>query len=201
MIRELKVKNGLSAERLNLIIAICAILISAASFYATYLQANAAEKQVKAMTLPLLQFEHGNYNEHKGERVITFSLNNAGVGPAIVKSVNFKYKDISYTSLQKFLFACCTKEIKASDNVMPSLKTISDGGYLTSTIQNVTIPGQTNHEFLFVYPNKNELNDLFKKVDIERRSLSLKVCFCSLLDDCYVTEKSGIVEPVEQCSI
>lgn len=31
-------------ERLNLIIAVCAVLISGASFYTTYLQANAAEK-------------------------------------------------------------------------------------------------------------------------------------------------------------
>ena len=39
----------LRTENINFIVAISAVLISAASFYATYLQADAANKQVKAM--------------------------------------------------------------------------------------------------------------------------------------------------------
>ena len=54
-----ELSNGISSQRLNLILALCAILISAASFYATYLQADSAEKQVKAMTLPLIGSDEG----------------------------------------------------------------------------------------------------------------------------------------------
>ena len=36
--------KSFTTERLNLIFALCAVLISGASFYATYLQASAAEK-------------------------------------------------------------------------------------------------------------------------------------------------------------
>jgi len=70
----------MSSDRLNFILVLCAILISAASFYAIYLQANSAEKQVKVMTLPLLQFEHGNYDKEKVLRAIYFYIKNAGVG-------------------------------------------------------------------------------------------------------------------------
>ncbi|MFC1690280.1 hypothetical protein ACFL07_11610 [Pseudomonadota bacterium] len=57
-----------SSERLNFIIAVCAILISGASFYATFLQANSAEQQVKAMTWPLIEFTHSNFDVETGEK-------------------------------------------------------------------------------------------------------------------------------------
>ena len=101
-----KHNNRLTGEKLNFIIAICAILISAASFYATYLQADAANKQVKAMTLPMVQYEHGNANS-RDEAEINFSLVNAGVGPAMIKSAAFTYKGNSYNSLFNILSFCC----------------------------------------------------------------------------------------------
>jgi len=58
-------KAWFTNERLNLFLALCAIIISAASFYATYLQASAAERQVKAATWPWLEVMTGNFNEKK----------------------------------------------------------------------------------------------------------------------------------------
>ena len=79
----------LTNERLNLFLALCAIIISAASFYATYLQANAAERQVKAATWPWLEVMTGNFNEEKNSEEITFYIKNSGSGPAIIKYVKF----------------------------------------------------------------------------------------------------------------
>jgi len=84
--------KGFTSEKLNFVLAFCAVLISAASFYATYLQAEAADKQVKAMTLPLLQYGTGNYKEEDREDIIYFTINNAGVVPALIKRLRFKYK-------------------------------------------------------------------------------------------------------------
>ena len=55
--------KGFTEQKLNLTLALCAVLISLASFYATYIQASAAEQQVKAMTLPLLQYATSNVEE------------------------------------------------------------------------------------------------------------------------------------------
>lgn len=78
-------RNGwFTNERLNLFLALCAIIISAASFYATYLQANAAERQVKAATWPWLEVMTGNFNEEKNSEEITFYIKNSGSGPAII---------------------------------------------------------------------------------------------------------------------
>ena len=66
------------AEKFNfeMLIAACAVLISIASFYATFLQANAAEKQVTAMTLPLMNFLTGNVHPDGTHPQITYVLAN-----------------------------------------------------------------------------------------------------------------------------
>ncbi|MEI8643908.1 hypothetical protein P4S60_16800 [Pseudoalteromonas sp. Hal040] len=67
-------KAWFTNERLNLFLALCAIIISAASFYATYLQASAAERQVKAATWPWLEVMTGNFNEEKILKKLLFTL-------------------------------------------------------------------------------------------------------------------------------
>lgn len=86
------------------------MLISAASFYATYLQADAANKQVKAMTLPLLQFATGNWNTELERREITFTLKNAGLGAAIIKNFHFIYNKQEYSTYSEYFKACCEQE-------------------------------------------------------------------------------------------
>jgi len=195
-----KKETGITSQRLNLILAICAILISAASFYATYLQASAAEKQVKAMTLPLIQFSTGNYVETSKETIITLTLHNAGVGPALIKDLKFKYKNKEYRYIETLLAACCEKEyqqykksIKNSEDIK-----IDDGGYSTQVVLNTIIPGQKEVKFYQLYPGERS-NVLWHKFNNERLLLQMKVCYCSLLDNCYLTEKNGVVESVQSC--
>ncbi len=195
-------KAGISSEKLNLIIALCAILISAASFYATYLQADAAERQVKAMTLPLVQFSSGNWDNEARKQELTLTLKNAGVGPAIIKRVDYKYQQQSYSSLNAFYKACCSEEAteyfsRVKQNAEMG-KANTDGLYITTPLINSIIPGQEETPFLtFALTEDNQI--FWQKLNDERFNLTLKVCYCSLLDECYNTEQNGIVEPIEFC--
>lgn len=197
-------KTGISSEKLNLIIALCAILISAASFYATYLQADAAERQVKAMTLPLVQFTSGNWDNELRKQELTLTLKNAGVGPAIIKRIDYKYQGKSYASLPEFYRACC--EVEASEyfnrikeNIKEN-KVETEGIYITAPLINSILPGQEETPFLtFALAKENQ--KFWQKLNNERFHLTLKVCYCSLLGECYNTEKNGIVEPVEYCPV
>jgi len=196
---------GLSSQKLNLTLALCAVLISAASFYATYLQANAAEKQVKAMTLPLLQYGTSNYDIDTKEPVLKFVIKNSGVGPALIKSLSFKYKDHDYQDFNGFLKACCSTEVETmlsgmKENNLENAKAMSRGGQLTSTAVNTILPGQEEIGFFQLYPGSAS-NILWKKLDIERRGLAAVICYCSLLDECYSTEKRGVVKAVKACSV
>ncbi len=185
----------ISTEKLNFIIAVCAILISAASFYATYLQADAANKQVKAMTLPLLQFSTGNWSPVLKKKQITFTLRNAGAGAAIIKDYRFIYKGNKYHSLDSYLKACCAKE---TDEFLQKIKNTNDTSLLTSRVINTVLAGQEENEFLMLtYADNNQ--PLWNKLNNERWKTKIEVCFCSLLDNCYVTQENNPAKPVEQC--
>ena len=77
---------------------------------------------------------------------------------------------------------------------------LSKGGNVSSTVINKIIPGQKEIDFYKLY--KGELsNEFWKKLDSERRKLRVSICYCSLLDNCYSTEKNGVVEPVAVCPV
>jgi hypothetical protein len=195
--------DGITSQRLNFIIALCAILISAASFYATYLQANAAERQVKAMTLPLIQFTSGNWDIEQNERAIILGLQNAGVGPAIIKTATYKYNGDTFNNYLEFLKACCEsslKKFKQIKLIKKEQELLIDGKLITSSLQNHIILGQSKYTFLRL-SSGGDTNAFLDKLDEERSHLSLEICYCSLLDECYITEKNGVFDKVEQCPV
>ena len=191
--------KGFTEQKLNLTLALCAVLISIASFYATYLQANAAEKQVKAMTLPLLQYASGNVNRETKESVLEFSISNNGVGPALLKSSIFRYKEQEYQRFSQFLKACCQAEYKKFRQNKPKMH-LKLGSEITSSMHNRILPAQ--EELIFYQLYDGELSsDLWQKINNERFHLSMEMCYCSLLDECYLTKARGLVEPVDACPV
>lgn len=188
----------ISTQRLNFILAVCAILISAVSFYATYLQAISAEKQVKAMTLPLIQFSHGNFNEERNKKAITLTLKNAGQGPAVIKNVLFKYQNGEYASVSEFFDACCKVEWDDYQSKTHEITEIYDGTDFSRPLSDAIIPGQTEYEFQAIYYGE-VTEQLWEKLNEERWHLELEVCYCSLLDECYTTERTGVVAEVAKC--
>ena len=186
----------ISSEKLNFIIAVCAIFISAASFYATYLQADAANKQVKAMNMPLLQFSTGNWNSELKKRQITFTLRNAGLGAAIIKNFNLIYEHEKYNSLAGYLHACCEKEfIELKKTSKLESKKVA---FTSAVLKNSILAGQSNNEFVTLGFSDGSKN-FWNKLNDERWKTQLELCYCSLLDDCYITRENGIAKPVEQC--
>ncbi len=194
--------RGLTAERVNLVIAGCAILISAASFYATFLQANAAERQVKAMTMPLIQFEHSNHNSERDQIAVSFTLKNAGIGPAIIKSVELAHQDKIYNDLYVFLEGCCAVEYEAYQDYEAELKTreynSSDGAIMSRPLTEIILPGQTDYKFFELFFHKSN-GKFWEKLNEARFDLKLNVCYCSLLDDCFVTEDISVITEVDSC--
>lgn len=190
------IESKSSGERLNFIIAVCAILISAASFYATYLQADAANKQVKAMTLPMIQYGHGNAMG-AGDRTINFSLKNAGVGPALIKWVAFTYQDQSYANVFQLLHDCCESVVlpfytpeKQANNDIPQ--------FITSPLVNTIIAGQDNHVFLqFEYAEDTQV--LWELLNDIRFDFGFNACYCSMLDECYTVNEQSSIKAVASC--
>ena len=195
-----KDQQGFTSQKLNFILALCAMLISAASFYATYLQASAAEKQVKAMTLPLLQFGTGNASDDSKESVLTFSISNNGVGPALIKSMRFSYLNQKYQNFNHFLQACCNEELITYKKTIEQGITRGEGLLATRSVENTILPSQESNAFYQLYLGEKS-KDFWRKLNNERFKLDVEICYCSLLDECYITEENGVVEPVVTCPV
>ncbi|WP_193166367.1 hypothetical protein [Microbulbifer hainanensis] len=193
-------------ERLNLLIAICAVLISGASFYATYLQANAAEKQVHAMTLPLVNFENSNLDSGNRSPQITFSLKNSGIGPALVQAFEIEYKGETYRDINSLLSTCCNYD-KYRETLRAATNNFSevgghmgeiDGAMITSNVVNSIIPGQSSLDFMTL-PYGNTSRELWETINRERIRFSVKTCYCSLLGECYWSGSGGVPAETKSC--
>lgn len=191
--------NKLTAERLNFVIAVCAILISAASFYATFLQARSAEQQVKAMTYPLVQFDHGNFDLLEQSEKLYFSLRNAAVGPAVIKSVDYHYENRRFDSLNAFLQACCEAEYAEYLERVKAQQVPIGSSFITGTVVDTVLPPMENQNiFTLIKTEHNKV--LWQRLDRARfEAFYLDICYCSLLDQCYRSTAPTNVVEVKSC--
>ncbi len=186
-------RRRISKDTLNLVIAVCAVLISGASFYATYLQAQSEEKQVKAATWPYLQISSGNYNLEDEEHRISILLENVGVGPAIVKSFTMSYEDAESSDIYEILTECCIPEGEGRSWLVKPESHAEVGSILTNSVTNKILPNGS--AIAIVQIKKTDTNSQFwELIDVSRWKMKGKACYCSLLDDCYRTD--FVNEPV-----
>ncbi|MEM9184761.1 MAG: hypothetical protein AAGB27_16510 [Pseudomonadota bacterium] len=182
-------------SRLNFVIGISAMVVSLASLYATFLQAGSAERQVKAMTYPLVQYSSGNYDVDKQEQALSMRLINNGVGPAIIHSTRYLYGDEPVDGVYGFIRACCleTAEAFRSQN-----RSDPSASIITSTDRNVILPANEDIDIFYLL-RRPENEELWELLNRERRKLGVTVCYCSLLDECYESPGQAAVREVESC--
>ncbi|MCO1334800.1 hypothetical protein MO867_10655 [Microbulbifer sp. OS29] len=203
----------LNRDRLNLVIAFSAIMISLASFYATYLQAKAADLQAKAanqqlkiMTMPVVRFTHSNYDteDKTNPNSIGFHLQNAGLGPGVLKSIAYHYNGKSYSNYYDLLMACCNEEVKimqkriseAKDN---SAYTLSrNGGLWSGERGEFIVPAQDEYT-LFAISRGNATSELWEKLNNERWNITVSSCFCSPLGNCYQSSAQKLSIEIDYC--
>lgn len=148
------------------------------------------------MTLPLLQFATGNWNTELERREITFTLKNAGLGAAIIKNFHFIYNKQEYSSYSEYFKACCEQEYAQ----MKKRADKSNISLVTSFLPNSILAGQSSNTFISL--NHTEASQIFwDKVNQARFDTQLEVCYCSLLDDCYLSNTKGIAKSVENCPV
>lgn len=196
-------KKTFNNDTLNLILATCAILISLASFYATYLQADAAERQVKAQTWPWLEFIHGNYDAKSKKHTLSFSITNSGVGPALIKKVTFKYKDKKFDNLYSLLDSCCfdTKELHKKAEQYLDINPDEPFALITSPTKDRILSPGSNLQIL-VFPKVSWNQAEWERLDKARwKKLGLDICYCSLFEQCYETNERKEIKEVKSCKM
>lgn len=206
-VKNTKPQAWFTNERLNLLLALCAIVISAASFYATYLQASAAERQVKAATWPWLEVISSNFNNQEKVAEIALEITNSGSGPAIIKYVKYFYNDQSYVDIYALIKECCfdiysyEKQLLKLQNESPEINNLDQLNWImTSQSQNRLLAAGANIS-LFRFKRTSFNDAQWQTVDKQRFKISTSICYCSLLEQCYISDGRGAVNEVAHCAL
>jgi hypothetical protein len=171
----------------NFLIAVPAFLLSVAVAYFTFVGAEATEKMQIASVWPHISFESSNQSA-EGSPLIRLSLTNKGVGPATIKGMEIRYRDRAYTGFRDILGACCSH----------APQQLSLG--MASIVGEVLRPGD-DLMFAQIDPSKVPA-DVWTRFDKERLNLKVRVCYCSVFDDCWISNGSDSkTQVVKECPV
>ena len=170
------------------IVAGAAILISLVSLGVAMKHGMIMERLVAANSWPLLQYQTGNANE-AGEPRINLSVENAGVGPAIVKHFSLLHNGRRYANANDFLIACCT-----SDGKLPS----GTGSSVEFVEGSVIKAGQSLDYLGFKLTPITK--DVWQRLDQERFKVGFDACYCSVFGECWRSDLTSVdPQKVEIC--
>ncbi len=166
-------KETRGASRYEAIIAtLIGLLAVSVAAYTAYMQ----RQQVRAAVWPILEFDSGNGPIH-------FTLANKGVGPAIIKHVILKVDDQPVKNWAEVL------EKILGPGYHPGEESDMSG--------HVFAAGESRSVFTPHDPENNPLNfdksnPLWVKMNKERLRVSVEICYCSTLGECWTLRASGL---------
>lgn len=167
----------------HLLITIPTFVISIALAYATFVQADATRKIQRSETWPFVSYGTSNATP-EGKTEISLNLTNNGVGPAKLEAMEFLYLGRPMPNPREFLRACCAGDRKFS--------------FMSEPVTGVLRPGQERN-FIRI-PRTDDNAAIWDKLDTERWKVVVRSCYCSIFEDCWVTDsRKADPEPVEAC--
>lgn len=146
----------------------------------------ANEKQVKASTLPILRYGTGNVTDN--QRMIHFQVTNGGTGPAIIEWFRLKWDGQPTTGAHDLLESCCGggKPVKIEN----AWNDVASG---------TTLPARDMRN-VFAVPATGVDAGLYKILNDEARyKVEAEACYCSVLDECWVTDFKNQPRDVKVC--
>jgi hypothetical protein len=153
-----------------MLIGLLAVSIAA---YTAYMQ----RQQVRAAVWPILEFDSSNAPD------IHFTLVNKGVGPALIRQVIVKVDDQPVRNWKEALE-----------------KLLGPGQHLFSESDmsfHALAAGESRTVFTFHDPENNPLkyersNPLWVSINKARLRVSVEICYCSTLGECWTLRASGL---------
>ena len=177
---------------LDLVIAGSAIMISCISLYIAIQQTETMQKTLAASSWPLLQIRTSNA-ETTGAEVIAFTIQNVGVGPAIVKNFYSEY-DGKRTSVPNRIIDNCCGKISVVEGKFEV------GNPQSNFVANTVIRAGDDLQFLRL-PRAPKNDAIWQRLDKARFKMKYFACYCSILGACWESDLTGIdPKEVRQCA-
>ncbi len=167
---------------LDLVVAVSAIVVALMSLYVSLRQSRIMDRQLAASAWPHLQYGTSNQSDD-GKTVISFDVENAGVGPAVVHSMTVRYKDAPVKNVSDLMNLCCSDLLQSSGRP----------NWTTSTLHDTAlIPGHSQHFLVLTDAPGNA--PYWKRLNSERQNVHVKICYCSVLDQCWMLDSESPVQ-------
>lgn len=173
---------------LDMIVGGSAIVIALVSLTVALRQSHIMERQLAASVWPYLQYDTSNATAD-GKPIMSFGVENVGVGPARVHSVSLHYDGKPIVEARDLFKACCVDLLAAGQHPDLRISTLHD---------QVLAPNKPKTFLLLTEETANE--PFRKRLHQERAKISLRFCYCSVLDECWMfdSEKDKL-ESQDQC--
>jgi len=166
----------------ELLLGAAALAVSAISLWVAVGTENANRQMVAAASWPLLQVDTANLAEN-GRPTITFSVINAGEGSAKLKTLEIRWRGKTYSGSTPLLRECCGYKpfVGPAD-----LNDTRGSGLTTGGVHNVVVRAGEKHTFLQM-PLRADNIAAWRKLDVARRELKFRACYCSVFDECWIS--------------
>ena len=148
-----------------------------------------------ASTLPILTI-FGRQFDDSGKPMLQVTLNNSGVGPALIDRFEVRYKGVLYTDEGALLRACCAEAyLKSKKSGHPQV--------FYSNISGLILSARQDFYPITIKPDKDGL-DLYNAFNRVRDGddLTYHACYCSVLNECWETNfDHKRPQPVKECKV
>ena len=181
---------------LELAVAMAALITSATSIWLSLSQGDDMARLVQAQSWPYLEYESSNTGETGPE--IDIGVRNAGVGPAKVQSFSILYGGTPVRGWTALIKACCLADGTPTGKPL-DFPALTDNKMVSSKlIQRVLRASDT--AMLLHLPKTDANAALWNKLDDARFKLELRVCYCSVFDECWISDlRSTEQRKVQTC--
>ena len=175
------------------IFAVAALAVSGISLWIGIGTEKANDKMVAAESWPFLQIQSSN-NDDNGHPRVELALVNAGVGPAKLESLEIVWQGKAYSSSEYLLSACCGFRAYA----FPST---GHTPVSTSGVHDIVIRAGETLPFLDL-PLGADNDPAWHALDRERFKMHFCACYCSVFDDCWVSDLKQLhPQRVDKCPV
>lgn len=167
---------------LDLTLALCAMFVSVVSLIVAVRHGATMDRLVAANSWPFLTYGTDN-QDAQGKPRIALKLINAGVGPARIETFEMWWQGQPVASADEFLTRCCILQPKGPLQLSDLRALHLSVGIVAPAVLRA---GDTQ-EILSL--ERNDANgDIWQRLDSARLDLSMRACYCSVFDECWVTD-------------
>ncbi len=174
---------------LDFTIATVAIVISLISLGVGFYNARSEQRMVAASSWPFLVYGTQRSGLTNGDKKISLSIANQGVGPARLKSLVVRYHGKPARGVIELLHLCCGLPANTTWDQMVNLGLVQE-----SSAAGVVSPRDSID--LIVLARNQANTAIWDKLMSARLHLSLEACYCSVLDECWTTDLGPTSDPV-----